>query len=211
MRASTSMLPEAPLPDTWVTRAPLFSITRRSALRSMEPASPSPSPLTKIAPKLELGSLPEMRTVPAASITTAPALPPSSDEEPGEDPFNREYAEKQTILALEYLKDQLAKEKPDPKLLDALGGWTRDDLAKFTRRWEAMFREARQPGTEGQQARARLTEALKSLGLRRGRAEIRGGTRKDKMGGLRGPRDIAPPPDWEEQVRAYRRGIGKGK
>ena len=33
--------------------------------------------------------------------------------EPGEDPFNREYAKKQTVMALEYLKDQLAKEKPD--------------------------------------------------------------------------------------------------
>ncbi|MBN1589303.1 MAG: hypothetical protein JW888_07295 [Pirellulales bacterium] len=149
--------------------------------------------------------------VPGGGGRPGEPLPPPSGEEPGEDPFNREYAEQRTILALEYLKDQLAKEKPDQKLLDSLGGWTRDDLAKFTQRWEAMFRAARQPGSEGQKAQARLNEALKSLGLRGGRAALRGGASEDKMGGLRGPRDMAPPPDWEEQVRAYHRAIGRDK
>jgi len=136
-------------------------------------------------------------------------LPPPAGKEPGEDPFNRQYAKRQTILALEYLKDQLAKEKPNQKLLDSLGGWTRDDLEKFTRRWEAMFRQTRQQGAEGQKAQARLDEALKSLGLRRTPVELRGGTTKDQLRRLRQPRRIEPPPEWAEQTRAYHRSVGR--
>ncbi|MBN2216578.1 MAG: hypothetical protein JW719_04305 [Pirellulales bacterium] len=135
--------------------------------------------------------------------TTPPEAQPDR-----EDPFNRDYAAKQTILALEYLKDQLAKDRPDQKLLDSLGGWTREDLEKFTRRWEAMFRQAQKPGVEGQAAQARLDEALKSLGLHRGRTELKSGVQQDDIRRLRGPRRINAPPDWEEQIRAYRRSVG---
>jgi len=139
-----------------------------------------------------------------------PGEPPPSEAEPErEDPFNREYAQKRTVMALEYLKDQLAKDKPDQELLDSLGGWTRDDLAAFTRRWEAMFREAQKSGAEGRAAQARLDEALKSLGLHRGRSELKSGTEKDQLQRLRGPRRINAPADWEEQIRAYRRSMGR--
>jgi len=137
-----------------------------------------------------------------------PPFPPEA-QPPREDPFNRDYAQKQTILALEYLKDQLAKDKPDQKLLDSLGGWTRDDLKKFTERWESMFRQAAEQGPEGQKAQARLDEAIKSLGLHRGRTELKGGATDDQLRRLRTPRRLEPPPEWEEQIRAYRRGVGR--
>ena len=137
--------------------------------------------------------------------------PPSDAEEPGGDAFNKEYADKRTDLALEYLKDQLAKEQPDKELLDALGGWTRDDLEKFTRRWQAMKQAAAGQGDQAKAARSRLNESLRSLGLRGSRAELRSGTKADQLRGVRDSRRIAPPSGWEEQIRAYRRSIGGGR
>ena len=52
---------------------------------------------------------------------------PSSDASPPpateaqRDEANLEFANKQTDLALEYLRDELAKEKPDPELAQATG------------------------------------------------------------------------------------------
>ena len=114
-------------------------------------------------------------------------------------------------MALEYLKEQLAKDKPDQELLDALGGWTREDLEKFTKRWQTMFNRTKQSGAEGNRARAELDEALKSLGLHRGRAELKSGKTKDDVGRLKTPRRIKAPADWEDQIRAYNRAIGRGR
>lgn len=135
---------------------------------------------------------------------------PDVGEEPGEDAFNKDYAQKQTDLALEYLKDQLAKEKPDQDLLEALGGWTREDLADFARRWEAMKRAAEGDSPRAQQARRELDEALRSLGLHGRRSQIDTKRPDDALRGMYRSRRIAPPPGWEEQIDAYRRGIGAG-
>ncbi|MBN2024313.1 MAG: hypothetical protein JW809_16140 [Pirellulales bacterium] len=134
---------------------------------------------------------------------------PDTGQEPGGDEFNKEFAQKQTDLALEFLKDQLAKEKPDQELLDALGGWTRDDLAEFTRRWQEMKQAA--AGDDAQAARKQLDEALRSLGLQSRRSDLRSGTTNDAQRGMFGTRRIAPPPGWEDQIEAYRRGIGAGR
>lgn len=136
--------------------------------------------------------------------------PPPAVERPG-DPYNREFAEKQTTLALEYLKDQLAKEKPDQTLLDQLG-WNRQDLAKFVTRWESMRRAAAEPGPSGDAAKKQFGEALKSLGLRPGGTVLRGGqTSRDRMRNLNEPGRFDPPPEWSELLRAYNRGVAGGK
>jgi hypothetical protein len=141
-----------------------------------------------------------------------PEVDPNEDrDEPGGDKANLDYANRATDLALEYLKDQLAKEKPDDKLLDRLGGWNREDLAKFVRRWEKIKHAAGREGPGGEAAQRKLDSALRSLGLRPPAAEIRGGgTPSDQLRRVRQSRRIAPPPDWQEQIRAYRRGVAEG-
>ena len=51
------------------------------------------------------------------------------------DAANLEYARKATDLALQRLNDM--EHNPDAALLEKLG-WTKDDLAEFLRRWEAL-------------------------------------------------------------------------
>jgi hypothetical protein len=125
------------------------------------------------------------------------------------DPANLAYAEKQTELALEHLRDQLAKEKHG--LLDRLG-WTKEDAKQFLDRWEGMRREAKQQGPKGEEARKRLNETLQSLGLRpRGTTIGRGAVPADQQQNLRDAGRFAAPPEWAEQYRDYTRGIADPK
>jgi hypothetical protein len=132
------------------------------------------------------------------------------EEEPGGEAANREYAEKSTKLALEYLEDELAKDEPDAELLDRLG-WNRRQLAEFTRRWKKMLADAERAGPQGEQGRARLDDALKSLGLRPRGTQLQGGrTRSDRMKRLMESPQFDPPPGWKEHFEAYSRGISRG-
>ena len=138
-----------------------------------------------------------------------PASPPVVVPPPagGDDP-NLEYARKQTDLALDYLRDQMAKDKS--RLLDQLG-WSREDAARFLQRWEQMKQAAGRQGVEGQAARKSLDEAIKSLGLRPHGTRLRGGkTAQDKIDNLRDARRSEPPADWAEQVHDYLRGVATG-
>ncbi len=140
----------------------------------------------------------------------ADVAPPPETGEPGGDDPNKKYAEEQTDLALQYLRDQLAKQQPDQDLLDRLG-WTPEDLARFTRRWEQMKRAAAQKSARGEAARKRLDDALKSLGLRPWGTELRrGGTRTERLKDVRESRRLEPPPEWQELLRAYSRGVAAG-
>lgn len=137
----------------------------------------------------------------------ADATPPEPIET-GADQANLEYAQRQSALALEHLRDQLAKEKPN--LLDRLG-WTKDDAQRFIERWEQMQRAAAQKGPDGDAARKHLNDALRSLGLRPRGAELRhGGIKIDEPENLRDAGQFAPPPDWAEQFREYTRGVSEG-
>jgi collagen type III alpha len=122
---------------------------------------------------------------------------------------NREYAQKQTVLALEYLKDQLAADEPDERLLKSLGGWTRADLAQFVRRWESMRRAAAVETDQTGQAKNQWEEAIKSLGIARGRSELKASTETDESDSTRGTGRLAPPSSWQDQIRAYRKSIGQ--
>ncbi len=135
---------------------------------------------------------------------TSDASPPESSD-PAADEANLAYARAQTALALEHLRDQLAKEKP--ALLDQLG-WTKDDARRFLDRWEQMQRAAAQPGPEGDAAREHLDDTLRSLGLRRGATELRrGAVAGDQSEQARDAARFAPPPEWAEQFREYTRGV----
>ncbi len=136
---------------------------------------------------------------------------PSSDNRSGEsdpppqvplpsDPANLEYAQRATDLVLERLKHK--QEEPDPELLKKLG-WTKEELQQFLARWEQLKRAARE---EGPQAQADLEDALRSLGLRSSRLDVRRGRTENDQ--LRGQSEAGivnrPPAEFEEQFNAYR-------
>ncbi len=130
------------------------------------------------------------------------AAPPPA-ESPA-DAANLEYARRQSALALEHLREQMAKEKP--KLLDQLG-WSKEDARRFLDRWEAMQRAAAEKGAAGDAARKQFNEALRSLGLRPRSTELRGGITVKQPQDLKDSGRFAAPPDWADQVRQYTRGV----
>ena len=108
------------------------------------------------------------------------------------DEANLDYARRQTELALEHLRDQLAKEKP--RLLDRLG-WTKEEARRFLDKWEAMSCLAAEPGPQGDTARKEFNDAIRGLGLRpRGTESRRGDVASDKPDTLHDPRNFAPRP-----------------
>lgn len=130
--------------------------------------------------------------------------PSAPEEEMAADEANLSYARKATDMVLRHLKDE--EHNPDPELLDKLG-WTRDDLAEFLRRWDALEKSANQSPA----GKREFDEALRSLGLRdpanRRRA---GGTTSDNQRDLRdaGNRTAAPP-RYRDLFDAFRKGAAR--
>ncbi len=122
------------------------------------------------------------------------------------DEANLEYARRQTELALEHLRDQMAKDKP--RLLDRLG-WTKEDARRFLERWEGMKRAAAEKGEASDAARRQFKDALQSLGLRPRGTELQHGGVREQPQDARDTRRVGPPPDWADQFRAYSRGIAE--
>jgi hypothetical protein len=143
-----------------------------------------------------------------------PNRPPSDrdDETTAQEEQQRlEEAREATNLALEHLRDQLAREKPDQKLLDRLG-WTRDDMQRFLAKWEEMNRAAQRPGEDGERAQSRLDKMLRGLGISpRARKISTGDVRQDNRGNLSAPRRPAPPRQYADQYEAYTEGAAKGR
>jgi hypothetical protein len=108
------------------------------------------------------------------------------------------------------LKDELAKDQPDPELLKQLG-WDRDDLEQFVNRWERMREQANAPTQAGEAAKRELDETLRSLGLRPRTTTLRANdARNDEHKGLRESRSSTPPPEYAEQTKAYTQGTSRG-
>jgi len=132
---------------------------------------------------------------------------------PGEevaDKANLEYARKATDLALSHLKDELAKDNPDPNLLKRLG-WTRGELEKFVERWEQMRDASKTAGEQGTAARRELDETLRSLGLRPRTTSLRATTTgDDKVRGMKESRRTTAPAEYAEQTKAYSQGTARG-
>ncbi|MEN6493747.1 MAG: DUF4175 family protein [Thermoguttaceae bacterium] len=136
---------------------------------------------------------------------------PSKPEPTPVDEVNRKFAEEAVNLSLETLEDQLAKDNPDPKLLDRLG-WNRDELERFYRQWNDMRRAAGQRGTNGNAVKNDWNKALQGLGLRPQGTELRGGaSTADQQRGMRESRRVPPPPGWADQFRAYTESVAGEK
>lgn len=128
----------------------------------------------------------------------------------GDDP-NLEYARKAVDLVIERLKDQLAKDQLDPKLLEQMQ-WSREDVERFVKRWQAMRDAAAAQGHEGQAAQQQLDDAIRNLGLRpRGTSLSSGQVSGDTARDLRETRRTAPPPEYADQYRAYTTGTSKAR
>ena len=137
-----------------------------------------------------------------------PDVPPSLPDPPpaAADPANLEYSRKATDLVLERLKHQ--QQDPDPELLKSLG-WTKEEMRQFIARWEELKRSARE---EGPQAQADLDDALRSLGLRATRLDVRRGSADNdqQRGQSESGIESHPPTEFREQFNAYKKGAVRG-
>jgi hypothetical protein len=121
-------------------------------------------------------------------------------------PADLDYADEATDLALEHLRDRM-KHGDEQELLDKLK-WTREDAERFLASWETIKGDAK---TGRADAKQRLDEELKSLGLRRGGAQFtEGQATKDSQRNLSQGATIPTPAEFRDRQRAYRVGTGGG-
>jgi len=127
------------------------------------------------------------------------ANPPHNNSEPGGEDPNLQYANQATDLALRHLREELAKENPDPNLLKRIN-MSKAEAQEFLRRMEQDLNKAKQAGVEGEIARNRL----RNLGLR----PSSGGGQDDALRGLRESAVSRPPAAYREEYRSYtERGV----
>ena len=127
---------------------------------------------------------------------------------PTEDAANLEYAKKATDLALEYLKDQLAKGEPDQELLDELQ-WSREDMERFVKQWDRFKKQEQAANPE---ERKQFEARLEDLGLRPKSTAIKGGRAEDQRApALRDEGRSEPPPEYRQQYRVFSSGSAKGR
>lgn len=147
--------------------------------------------------------------LPGADDQTTTPPPQADDSEPGGEDANQEYARKATDLALQRLKDELAKDKPDRELMDKLN-WSREDIERFVEQWDRLRKGADEAGPKGDSARQEFDDALRSLGLRPRGASLTGERKRDDhQRGLRQDRRAAPPPEYQEQWYEYKKSLNK--
>jgi hypothetical protein len=128
---------------------------------------------------------------------------------PDGDAANLDYARKQTDLVLEKLVDQLDRKQVDEKMLKELG-WTEEQLRTFVDRWQRRKEAAKRNDPARDAARRELDDALRSLGLRRAplrQSEAQEDSQRDFRQGYRG----SVPPEYQERLRAYNRGISRAR
>ena len=121
-----------------------------------------------------------------------------------EDPANKEYADKVTDLALDYLKQQ--KDQPDPELLKRLK-WSDEDLKKFLDRWT----EAKELAKTDPNKKRELDETLKSLSKRQFKSKEQDvKERNDELKGFleEGTR-VRPPESLRPGFEQFRKAAGK--
>ncbi|MEM9352211.1 MAG: hypothetical protein AAGA92_04290 [Planctomycetota bacterium] len=136
--------------------------------------------------------------------------PPPEGELAGADDPTVEFANKQTDMVLDKLEDQLAKKDVDRELLDKLG-WNQDELRRFVDRWKNLKSDAAGTGEQATDARRKLDDALRSLGLGKpGDRGFRSVTAKDRLRKLQDSYRGRVPLEFQDDVRAYQKGTASG-
>jgi len=113
---------------------------------------------------------------------------------------NLEHARNAADLAIEHLRDSLARGRTD--VLDELG-WTAEQAQAFLGRWEQMKRLA---DSDSPRQRAEFERAVRSLGLRPDGVQTSRDVPADRKGGQAEGRRSKPPSDYREQFKAFMRG-----
>lgn len=125
------------------------------------------------------------------------ARPPHNNSEPGGEAPNQQYADQATDLALRHLREELAKENPDPSLLERIN-MSKEEAEAFLRRMEQNRNQAKQPGA------AEASNRLQNQGLRQSSS----GGQDDALRGLRESGISRPPAAYREEYRSYtERGV----
>ena len=125
----------------------------------------------------------------------------------GGDEANLDYARRETELILDKLSDMLNRKKVDSKLLDQLG-WSSDELEQFVDRWKSRKEEANQSAPDST-ANDVWNSALRSLGFKPDSPGKGVSQRDDTLRYLRDAPRLAPPPEFEQRLRAYNQGVSK--
>ncbi len=192
-------------------------LTQQGA-RPQQPGAPSNAAQGSQDPQAQRSSPPENNSTGGVSSgppqggglpgPDGPDVTPSLPDPPpaAADPANLEYSRKATDLVLERLKNQ--QQDPDPELLKSLG-WTKEEMQQFIARWEELKRSAHE---EGPQAQADLDDALRSLGLRATRLDVRRGSAENdqQRGQSESGIESHPPTEFREQFNAYKKGAVRG-
>lgn len=123
------------------------------------------------------------------------------------------YSEAATALALEHLEDQL-KNGVDPKLLQELG-WTKEQLAAFLRRWQAMKQSADNL-PDNNQDKMEYIDKLLNMGLWETppSSQLRGAAADEtyrNRSNVRQSSRTAPPTGFSDRFKAYNQGISRQK
>jgi hypothetical protein len=111
-----------------------------------------------------------------------------------------EHARNAANLAIEHLRDSLAKGRTD--VLDDLG-WTPEQARAFLERWQQMQHLADSPDPK---KHAEFERTLRSLGLRPGGVQHSRDVPTDRRGGQAEGRRSKPPSDYREQFKAFMQG-----
>ena len=138
----------------------------------------------------------------AANPTPPPAVPDQADD------VNLDFARKATELAIKRLRDQINKGDVDQKLLDELG-WEKEDLNRWVRGYENLYRKAGAKGDQGKAAKAELDATLRSLGIHPRGTQIKNHVGDDRTRGMKESRRSRPPAEYAEQFRAYTQGTAR--
>ncbi|MDR1493881.1 MAG: hypothetical protein LBT05_14360 [Planctomycetaceae bacterium] len=160
----------------------------------------------RITPLQEYGHYHEREEKRQESADVVPQTKGSSFFDRQAESANLEYAKRQTSLAIKYLEEELAKERPNPQLLERLG-WTKDDLQRFVNRWKAMRQNAEE--SPGSNEERQWNETLRNIGLspKSTVGDYRIRTPQSHTAITESQRYAPPKGKYEELMRAYTEGI----
>ena len=120
------------------------------------------------------------------------------------DPANKEYADKLTDMALDYLKQQ--KDQPDPELLKRLK-WSEEDMRRFLDRWT----DAKELAKTDPNKKRELDATLKMLSKRQSKSTDQ--SVKDRDDDLKGYLEegarVRPPDSMRSPFEQFRRAVGR--
>jgi len=123
---------------------------------------------------------------------------------------NLEYTEKATDLVIDYLENELAKQKPDQELLNRLK-WSKDDLAKFVNNWKQMQKQAQNAPQNSKESQD-WVDTLKNIGPLSPKSNV-GRTKTDgrEFSTATEVQRYTPPPKFRDRAEVYTQGLSGRK